>query len=84
MTTRNEVRVLKTTGLLRFILRWRVVLYRIGEEPQTMWSFATQRGACDWGRRLAKVEKAEFLVQAKDGTIRQSDSFGNDPADVPG
>lgn len=32
------------------------------------------------GRRIAKHERAEFVIHNRDGTIADSDSYGNDPA----
>lgn len=39
----------------------------------------TQRNAIDAGRKLAQDAKTELVIHRKDGTIRDSDSYGNDP-----
>lgn len=41
--------------------------------------FETQREAEKFARDLAKKEHAELYIHRKDGTIRQRDSYGNDP-----
>ena len=40
---------------------------------------STQSEAIDSGREQAKREKTEVVIHRKDGRIRDSDSFGNDP-----
>jgi len=39
----------------------------------------TQREAIDAGRRLAQQTSGELRIHGRDGKIRDSDSFGNDP-----
>ena len=39
----------------------------------------TQKIAIDRAREQAKREKVEVVIHRKDGTIRDSDSYGNDP-----
>lgn len=39
----------------------------------------TQKAAIDKAREQAKREHVEVVVHRKDGTIRDSDSYGNDP-----
>ena len=39
----------------------------------------TQREAIDTGRKLAQEAKTELVIHRKDGTIRDSDSYGKDP-----
>jgi hypothetical protein len=46
--------------------------------------FDTQEGAIEVAREMARRNKVELIVHAKDGTIRLRDSYGNDPRDVPG
>jgi hypothetical protein len=36
------------------------------------------------GRKLAEQERGELVIHGKDGRIREKDSHGNDPPDVPG
>jgi hypothetical protein len=46
--------------------------------------FDTQQEAEQFGRQLAQKEKVELKVAGREGQIRQSDSFGNDPRNIPG
>ena len=39
----------------------------------------TQGAAIDQARKSAKREKTEVVIHRKDGKIRDSDSYGNDP-----
>lgn len=39
----------------------------------------TQREAIDRGRQQAIRERSELVIHRKDGRIRDSDSYGNDP-----
>lgn len=39
----------------------------------------TQREAIERAREQAKRERVEVVIHRKDGTIRDSDSYGNDP-----
>ena len=39
----------------------------------------TQREAIERAREQAKREGVEVVIHRKDGTIRDSDSYGNDP-----
>lgn len=41
--------------------------------------FKTQQEAIDYGRGIAKNQKAEFYIHSRDGKIREKDSYGNDP-----
>jgi len=41
--------------------------------------FDTQKEAVDYARDQAKREKSELYIHKKDGTIRQKNSYGNDP-----
>lgn len=41
--------------------------------------YNTQTEAIEAGREQAKREHAELVIHRRDGTIRDSDSFGNDP-----
>jgi hypothetical protein len=51
---------------------------RTGAERATR-IFDTQKEAVTYARSLAKKERGELYIHAKDGTIRQKDSFGRDP-----
>lgn len=48
-----------------------------GAEKSTK-NFDTQQEAINWGREVAKNQKAEFYIHGKDGKIRDKDSYGND------
>lgn len=39
----------------------------------------TQKQAIEVARSIAKSQKAELVIHRKDGTIRDKDSYGNDP-----
>ena len=39
----------------------------------------TQREAIERAKEQAKRERTEVVIHRKDGTIRDSDSYGNDP-----
>jgi Uncharacterized protein conserved in bacteria (DUF2188) len=44
----------------------------------------TQQEAIDQGRGLAEQEQGELVIHGEDGEIREKDSHGNDPRDIPG
>jgi hypothetical protein len=46
--------------------------------------FDTQAEAEQFGRTLARREKVELKVAGREGQIRESDSYGNDPRNIPG
>jgi hypothetical protein len=41
--------------------------------------FDTQADAINYGRSQAKKESGQLYVHRKDGTIREHDSYGDDP-----
>ena len=41
--------------------------------------FGIQKKAIKKGRIIAKRDKAELFIHARDGKIRERDSYGNDP-----
>lgn len=43
-------------------------------------TFETQKDAIDFGKQIAKNQESELVIHRKDGTIRDKDSYGNDPA----
>jgi Uncharacterized protein conserved in bacteria (DUF2188) len=47
-------------------------------------AFGTQDEAIQWGRQLAERENGELVIHGEDGQIREKDSHGNDPRDIPG
>ncbi len=40
----------------------------------------TQRDAIDAAREIAENQRSEVVIHRPDGTIRDKDSYGNDPA----
>ncbi len=54
------------------------------EDGSDAGSFPTQQEAANAGRARARDLGAEFQLQGEDGTIREKDSYGNDPRDVEG
>lgn len=44
----------------------------------------TQEQAITAARGVARAEQVELIVQGANGEIRQKDSYGNDPRNVPG
>jgi hypothetical protein len=47
-------------------------------------SFSTQNEAITHGRQLAEEEQGELVVHGEGGQVREKDSHGNDPRDIPG
>ena len=52
-----------------------------GSERET---FDTQDQAIESGRAVAEEEQGELVVHGSGGEIREKDSHGNDPRDIPG
>jgi hypothetical protein len=52
-----------------------------GEQRDT---FRTQNEAITRGRQVAEEEQGELVVHGEGGEVRQKDSHGNDPRDIPG
>ncbi len=46
--------------------------------------FLTRREATQMGRRLARANRADYVLHAHDGRIRQRDSYGRDPFSTRG
>ncbi|MFN0292830.1 DUF2188 domain-containing protein [Pedobacter helvus] len=44
----------------------------------------TQKEAIDIARQIAKNQQSELVVHGKNGSIREKDSFGNDPRKIKG
>jgi hypothetical protein len=44
----------------------------------------TQGEAIKHGRHLAEEQAGELVIHAEDGSVREKDSHGNDPRDIPG
>jgi hypothetical protein len=47
-------------------------------------TYDTQDEAIIRGRGVADGEGGELVIHGEDGSIRQKDSHGNDPRDIPG
>ena len=47
-------------------------------------NFDTQGEAIQQGRQLAEEENGELVIHGEGGQIREKDSHGNDPSDIPG
>ncbi|ODV41479.1 hypothetical protein AWV79_35505 [Cupriavidus sp. UYMMa02A] len=47
-------------------------------------TFATQEDAIAAGTRRAKAAQVELLVHGRDGRIRERNTFGHDPRNIPG
>ena len=50
-----------------------------GSNSQSSGKYSTQKEAMKKGRQLAMETSSEFCVHGKDGKIRLSTSYGNDP-----
>lgn len=44
----------------------------------------TQKEAINIAREIAKNQQSELIIHRPDGTIRDKDSFGNDPRNIKG
>ena len=51
-----------------------------GSNGQAVGKYQTQKEAMQKGRKQAMEASAEFVVHGKDGKIRLSQSYGNDPS----
>lgn len=60
---------------------WRVV--REGQK-RAIARTDTQADAEKKGRSVARRDKVEFNLHRKDGTVREKDSYGNDPRNIKG
>jgi hypothetical protein len=58
--------------------------WAIKVDGDTRETFDTQDEAIDRGREVAEAEQGELVVHGQGGEIREKDSHGNDPRDVPG
>ena len=52
-----------------------------GEKRDT---FSTQNEAITRGRQLAEDLEGELVIHGEDGELREKDSHGNDPRNIPG
>lgn len=74
-TTTVEVHRRSETGL------WYVWVH--GEDKYRS-QHNTQKEADIAGREVAKSLRAEYMLKGEDGTIREKDSYGNDPRNIKG
>ncbi len=49
-----------------------------------MSSFVTQQEAWQRGKDMARERGTEALLHGSDGQIRERNTYGNDPRDIPG
>jgi hypothetical protein len=47
-------------------------------------TYDTQDEAINEGRGLAKHEQGELVIHGQEGQVREKDSHGNDPSEIPG
>lgn len=59
---------------------WKVVV----DGEQEGGPYEDQADAAAAGRRRARELGAEFQLHGRDGTIREKDSYGNDPREIRG
>jgi hypothetical protein len=52
-----------------------------GDKQET---FDTQEAAISRGRKVAEQEQGELVVHGEGGQVREEDSHGNDPRNIPG
>lgn len=52
---------------------------KVEKKSQTLGKPTTQAGAIRKGTPVAKANHSELIIHRRDGTIRDSDSFGGDP-----
>jgi hypothetical protein len=72
MTRRKSVHVVPSKGS-----GWAV---KPAGSDRAVSTHRTQAAAIDAGRQIAKRGQAELVTHGRDGRIRDSDSFGNDPS----
>lgn len=53
-------------------------------DGQTLGTYATQAEASEAGRAHAQSTRAEHHVHGRNGQIRESNSYGNDPESILG
>lgn len=51
---------------------------REGSDKATK-TFRTQQDAINYARDIAKNQQSELVIHRRNGTIRDKDSYGNDP-----
>jgi hypothetical protein len=58
--------------------------WTVEQDGQSTGTFSTQEEAAQAGKQQAKSLGAEFQLHGTDGTIREKNSYGNDPSDIKG
>ena len=58
--------------------------YDLAMPPHGQGTFDAQNDAIRRGRELAEQEQGELVVHGKDGEVREKDSHGHDPRNIPG
>jgi hypothetical protein len=53
-------------------------------DGEIRFTYDTQEEAIEVDRRVAEQEHGELVIHGEDGQIREKDSHGNDPRDIPG
>lgn len=61
--------------------RWAVIRDGVDRPLST---HPRQEEAVAAGRQRAREDETEFVLHGADGKIREKDSYGNDPRDIPG
>ena len=59
--------------------QWRL---EVGGEIRS--TYSTQAEAVSEGRQVAEKERSELVIHGEGGRVREKDSHGNDPRDIPG
>jgi hypothetical protein len=57
---------------------------KVEHDGRTVSTHSTQDEAINAGRTEAEIHRCEVAVHGADGQIREKDSGGNDPRNVPG
>jgi hypothetical protein len=59
-------------------------IVRRENQDEPIGTYRTQAEAEEEGRRIAREEHVEMLLHNRHGQIRQRDTYGHDPRDIPG
>ncbi|MBW3659909.1 MAG: DUF2188 domain-containing protein [Actinobacteria bacterium] len=59
-------------------------IVRREDQTEPLSTHGTQEEAAEAGRAVARDDEVEFMLHGADGQIREKDSYGNDPRDIPG
>jgi hypothetical protein len=58
--------------------------WKVEHDGAAIDTFETQAAAIAAARSVADDEACELVIHGEDGRIREKDSHGNDPRDIPG